>query len=49
MLRHLGYGVAADRIDGAVDDTLREGQIVTPDLGGTSGTADVVDAVLRKI
>ena len=49
MLRHLGYAAPADRLDKAVDEAIREGQVLTPDLGGKSKTQDVVDAVLKRI
>ncbi|KAI0370194.1 mitochondrial NAD-homo-isocitrate dehydrogenase LysB [Pilatotrama ljubarskyi] len=49
MLRHLGYTGGADRIDRAVDQVVREGQVLTPDLGGKSSTDDVLDAVLKKL
>lgn len=49
MLRHLGYASPADRIDNAVDEVIREGQILTPDLGGKAKTYEVLDAVLKRI
>jgi homoisocitrate dehydrogenase len=49
MLRHLGYTIGADRIDNAVDDVVRKGEILTPDLGGKSKTQEVVDEILRGI
>jgi homoisocitrate dehydrogenase len=49
MLRHLGYTDAAARIDQAVDGVVREGQVLTPDLGGKSKTAEVVAEVLKRI
>ena len=49
MLRFLGYPVGADRIDKAVDQVIRNGAVLTPDLGGKSSTQDVLDAVLKKI
>ncbi|KAF4602328.1 homoisocitrate dehydrogenase [Pleurotus pulmonarius] len=49
MLRHLGYSKGADRLDVAVDQVIREGQVLTPDLGGRSKTEEVVEAVLKKI
>ncbi|KAF8897278.1 homoisocitrate dehydrogenase [Infundibulicybe gibba] len=49
MLRHLGYTTGADRIDSAVDDVVREGKILTPDLHGTSTTTEVVEAILKRI
>lgn len=49
MLRHLGYVTGADRIDRAVDEVIREAQILTPDLGGKSTTEEVVTEVLKRI
>ncbi|KDQ64763.1 hypothetical protein JAAARDRAFT_28402 [Jaapia argillacea MUCL 33604] len=49
MLRHLGYTKGADRIDKAVDEVIREGKVLTPDLGGKSGTKEVVDEVVKRI
>ena len=49
MLRHLGYCTAADRLDIAVDQVLREGTTLTPDLKGKSTTQEVLDAVLKKL
>lgn len=49
MLRHLGHAAPADRLDRAVDQVIREGQVLTPDLGGKSKTQEVVDAILKRI
>ncbi|EMD40477.1 hypothetical protein CERSUDRAFT_111074 [Gelatoporia subvermispora B] len=49
MLRHLNYAAAADRIDKAVNEVIREGQVLTPDLGGSSKTEEVLDAVLKRL
>ena len=49
MLRHLGYTQGADRLDYAVDQVIREGQFLTPDLKGKSTTNEVLEAVLRKV
>lgn len=49
MLRHLGYIKGADRLDVAVDQVIREGRILTPDLKGTSTTNEVLEAVLSKL
>ncbi|KAF6762575.1 homoisocitrate dehydrogenase [Ephemerocybe angulata] len=49
MLRHLGYTKGADRLDVAVDQVIREGRYLTPDLKGTSTTQEVLDAVLGKL
>jgi homoisocitrate dehydrogenase len=49
MLRHLGYGAGANRLDDAVDGVIREGKYLTPDLKGTSTTQDVCQAVLNRL
>ncbi|KAG6844113.1 hypothetical protein H0H87_009719 [Tephrocybe sp. NHM501043] len=49
MLRHLGYTKGADRLDTAVDQVIREGTTLTPDLKGTSSTTEVLNAVLKRI
>ncbi|KAF8351158.1 homoisocitrate dehydrogenase [Amanita rubescens] len=49
MLRHLEYSTAAYRLDNAVDQVLREGTTLTPDLKGKSTTQEVLDAVLKKL
>lgn len=49
MLRQLGYGDPADRIDNAVDEVIRRGDILTPDLGGRSKTDEVTAEVLKRI
>jgi tartrate dehydrogenase len=49
MLEHLGEPVAAQAIERAVAAVLAEGKTLPPDLGGTSGTSDVTEAVLRHL
>ncbi|KEP52579.1 homoisocitrate dehydrogenase [Rhizoctonia solani 123E] len=49
LLSHLGHHAPAQRINNAVDEVLREGQFLTPDLGGKSTTAEVTNAILKKI
>lgn len=49
MLRFQGHTAGADRIDRAVDQVIREGQVLTPDLGGKSKTQEVLEAVLKKL
>jgi homoisocitrate dehydrogenase len=49
MLRHLGYTQGAGRLDTAIDQVIREGQVLTPDLKGKSTTNEVLEAVLRKL
>ena len=49
MLDHLGMSDAARAVDSAVAAVLAEGNVRTPDLGGTSSTDEVASAVLAKI
>jgi len=49
MLRHLGEGVAADRLQQAIMAAFRQGDVLTRDLGGTATTRQFTDAVKRHI
>ncbi len=49
MLRHLGKEEAAQRIERAVTEVLREGKTVTPDLKGSTGTAAMGRAIAEKV
>lgn len=49
LLRHLGERGAATAVERAVDDVLERGEIRTADLGGTSTTREVADAVVRSL
>ena len=49
MLRHLGEGAAADRLQAALAKTFLEGQSLTRDLGGKSGTREFTDAVIGNL
>ncbi|KAG9317269.1 hypothetical protein JVU11DRAFT_1463 [Chiua virens] len=49
MLRQLGYGDGAGRIEKAVDGVIREGRYLTPDLGGKSHTSEVVGEIVKRI
>jgi isocitrate dehydrogenase (NAD+) len=49
MLRHLQFPSFADRLEQAVLNVLAEGTYRTKDLGGTSSTQDIVDAVIGKL
>jgi len=42
-------GEAAERIERAVDATLKEGRRLTPDLGGSSKTREVGDEIAKKV
>jgi isocitrate dehydrogenase (NAD+) len=49
MLEHLGDRERAARIRTALEDTIREGRVLTRDLGGTAGTDDFTDAVISRL
>ena len=49
MVRHLGHENAASDIENAVQHLLTEGEILTPDLGGSSSTQSVGDAVINAL
>lgn len=47
MLRHLGENLAADRIEKAVIDVLKEGKSITTDLKGNASTVEYTQAILN--
>jgi len=49
MLDHLGQAAAAHEVEQAIAAVLAGGKIRTPDLGGSSSTAQVTDAVIEKL
>ena len=49
MLRHLGERTAADALFQAVKDVIAAGREVTYDLGGTSGTRAMGEAIARRV
>ncbi|KAL1541197.1 isocitrate dehydrogenase (NAD(+)) idh1 [Salvia divinorum] len=49
MLRHLQFPSFADRLEIAVKRVISEGRYRTKDLGGTSTTQEVVDAVIANL
>jgi isocitrate dehydrogenase (NAD+) len=49
MLEHIGDGERAQRIRSAFEGTIREGRVLTRDLGGTAGTDAFTDAVIAKL
>jgi len=48
MLRHLGEMEAAANVEWGVDETLRKGEIRTPDLGGTATTMALAEAIAAE-
>ena len=49
MLRHLDEMEVADRMENAMMEVFKQGDIRTRDLGGTANTADFANAVINKI
>ncbi|EHK96000.1 Isocitrate/Isopropylmalate dehydrogenase-like protein [Glarea lozoyensis ATCC 20868] len=49
MLEFLDEEVAAAKIYSAVDANLEEGRLLSPDLGGTASTTQVVEDILRRL
>jgi isocitrate dehydrogenase (NAD+) len=49
MLDHLGMDGAAGRVRQALFSAVREGDTLTPDLGGTGTTATFADALVRRL
>ena len=49
MLDYLGEKEAAAKIENAVLDVLKEGKVRTKDLGGSSSTSEMSDAIASKV
>ena len=49
MLRHLGENVTAQRIETALTDVYREGNVRTRDLAGTASTDEFASAISAKL
>ncbi|KAH6561140.1 hypothetical protein BASA50_004077 [Batrachochytrium salamandrivorans] len=49
MLRHLGLDEQADRISSALLAVIKEGRVLTPDVGGSSTTTDFTNAIIAKL
>ncbi|MEW6322311.1 MAG: tartrate dehydrogenase [Acidobacteriota bacterium] len=49
MLDHLGRRELHDRIVAAIEATLAEGAVRTPDLGGTATTAEMTHAICARL
>jgi tartrate dehydrogenase/decarboxylase/D-malate dehydrogenase len=48
-LRHLGHPDAAKAVEAAIERVVREGRVLTRDLGGQASTQDVGKAVAEAI
>ncbi len=49
MLEFMGQEAAAAKIYEAVEGNLDEGRLLTPDMGGSAGTEEVVVDILRRL
>ena len=49
LLQHLGMGDEARRMRDAIETTIREGDSLTPDLGGSGTTDSFADAIIRRL
>jgi isocitrate dehydrogenase (NAD+) len=49
MLDHLKDGSRSQRIRKALETTIKEGRIVTRDLGGTASTDEFTDAIIARL
>jgi isocitrate dehydrogenase (NAD+) len=49
LLDHVGEGVRASRIRTAIEAVLREGKMVTRDVGGSASTEQYTDAVIARL
>lgn len=49
MLKHIGETEAANRVINAVKEVISEGKYVTYDLGGSSTTSQMAEAIVSKV
>ena len=49
MLDYLGENRWAERLENAIETVLNEGNVLTPDLGGSSSTTQVTDAIIDAL
>jgi isocitrate dehydrogenase (NAD+) len=49
MLDHIGESETAERVQAGLEQVYREGKTLTKDVGGTSGTREFAEAVLRAM
>ena len=49
MLRYLGEGAQADRLEQAVSQVIAKGETVTYDLGGNSATSQMAKAIIKNL
>ena len=49
MLRHLGESKAADAVEAAIADVLAQGNVRTPDIGGTASSEELGAAIASHV
>lgn len=49
MLDHMGKDKEANSIRNAIESVLSDGQVLTPDMGGTSSTTDLTNAIIDAL
>lgn len=49
MLEYLGENYEAQRLENVIIDLLREGKILTPDLGGSNSTMEIAREIKRRL
>lgn len=49
MLRHLGASEAAGAVEDAIAATLAESAVRTPDIGGSSSTSELGEAIVKRL
>jgi isocitrate dehydrogenase (NAD+) len=49
MLNHIGEGQASKKLQAAIERVYAEGKPLTPDVGGSSSTAEFTNAVVKHI
>lgn len=49
MLKHIGEKEAAKKVFQTITEVIKEGRVVTYDLGGTAGTFEMADEIIRKL
>ena len=49
MLDHLGHRDAHDAIVAAIEDTIREAEVLTPDMGGSANCSACGSAIAARL
>jgi len=49
MLKHLGEGAKADKIERSINEVTERGEVLTPDLGGKASTMEMAQEIARRL